>query len=211
MEFHLIFSFGSRYLRYNTKLMDSGKAAYKRSVQNILINRPMQREFTLVMLGIMMTAAFAVGIVINLTLGSLTDNAPTTISRTTLERIIFDANAQLVVISILIIFLAVIATGFFGVFFLHRIAGPVYRFRQVLKRMGSGEIPPEVRLRRKDFFKETADELNRVIHVLKEYESVSHKMDGLLIQLSKSVPSQPELSATIKEVHNHLASLKKSD
>ena len=191
--------------------MDSGKAAYKRSVQNILINRPMQREFTLVMLGIMMTAAFAVGIVINLTLGSLTDNAPTTISRTTLERIIFDANAQLVVISILIIFLAVIATGFFGVFFLHRIAGPVYRFRQVLKRMGSGEIPPEVRLRRKDFFKETADELNRVIHVLKEYESVSHKMDGLLIQLSKSVPSQPELSATIKEVHNQLASLKKSD
>ncbi|OGW86368.1 MAG: hypothetical protein A3C35_04375 [Omnitrophica bacterium RIFCSPHIGHO2_02_FULL_46_11] len=191
--------------------MDSGKAAYKRSVQNILINRPMQREFTLVMLGIMMTAAFAVGIVINLTLGNLTDNAPTTISRTTLERIIFDANAQLVVISILIIFLAVIATGFFGVFFLHRIAGPVYRFRQVLKRMGSGEIPPEVRLRRKDFFKETADELNRVIHVLKEYESVSHKMDGLLIQLSKSVPSQPELSATIKEVHNQLASLKKSD
>ena len=82
----------------------------KRSIQSVLIHRPMQREFTFVMLGIMMTAAFAVGMVINLTLGALTENAPITISRTTLERMIYDVNSQLVVSSILIIFLAVIAS-----------------------------------------------------------------------------------------------------
>lgn len=186
------------------------KSAYKRSAQNILINRPMQREFTLVLLGIMMAAAFAVGTVINITLGGLANNAPTTISRTTLERIVYDANSQLIVISVLIIFLSVIASGFFGVFFLHRVAGPVFRFRQVLKRMGSGEIPPEVHLRKRDFFKETAEELNRVIHVLKEYDTASQKVDGLLAQLSKGAVPQDQLNAKIKEIHSQLTHLKKS-
>ena len=91
--------------------MADEKASDKRSIQSVLINRPLQREFTLVMLAIMMTAAFAVGVVINFTLNGLTENAPSMISRTILERMIFDANSQLVVSSILIIFIAVIVTG----------------------------------------------------------------------------------------------------
>ena len=189
--------------------MADEKGAEKRSIKNVLINRPMQREFTLVMLAIMMTAAFAVGIIINLTLSALTEDAPATISRTTLERLVFEANSQLVVSSILIIFVAVIATGFFGVFFLHRVAGPVYRFRQVLKRMGSGEIPGEVHLRQRDFFKETAEELNRVIILLKEFASTSQKIDVLLTQIP--VESLPEnLRTKLGEVQNSLTRLKKS-
>lgn len=191
--------------------MDEPKSGReKRSIQSVLINRPLQREFTLVMLAIMMSAAFAVGMVINFTLGKLTENAPTTISRLTLERLVFDANSQLVVSSILIIFIAVIATGFFGVFFLHRVAGPVYRFRQVLKKMGSGEIPGDVRLRKRDFFKETADELNRVIQLLRELDNTSKKMDQVLTQLPKeSLPA--DLSNKIREIHNSLAHLRRLD
>ena len=189
--------------------MTANKSSDKRSIQNVLINRPLQREFTLVMLAIMMTAAFSVGMVINLTLSGLTENAPITISRTTLERMILDANSQLVVSSILIIFLAVIATGFFGVFFLHRVAGPVYRFRQVLKRMGSGEIPGDVQLRRRDFFKETADELNRVIHLLREFEKTSQKIDTLLTQIPKEALPQGA-STKLDEIQNTLSRLRKS-
>ncbi len=191
--------------------MDESKTGReKRSIQSVLINRPLQREFTLVMLGIMMSAALSVGMIINFTLGSLTENAPTTISRTTLERMVFDANSQLVVSSILIIFIAVIATGFFGVFFLHRVAGPVHRFRQVLKKMGSGQIPSEVQLRKRDFFKETADELNRVIGLLRELDSTSQKIDSVLAQLPKdTLPA--ELNIKIKDIHNALSHLRKLD
>ncbi len=191
--------------------MDEAKSGReKRSIQSVLINRPLQREFTLVMLAIMMSAAFAVGMVINFTLGSLTENAPTTISRLTLERLVFDANSQLVVSSILIIFIAVIATGFFGVFFLHRVAGPVHRFRQVLKKMGSGEIPGEVQLRKKDFFKETADELNRVIQLLRELDITSQKIDRVLTQLPKdALPA--DLNSKIRDIHATLAHLRKLD
>jgi len=188
--------------------MTAQASSDKRSIQNVLINRPLQREFTLVMLGIMMTAAFAVGMVINYTLNGLTENAPSSISRTTLERMIFDANSQLVVSSILIIFIAVIATGFFGVFFLHRVAGPVYRFRKVLERIASGEIPGEVQLRRSDFFKETAEELNRVIQLLKRVDNTSQKIDSLLTQIpEQSLPK--DLSTKIHEIHNTLVQLKK--
>jgi len=181
----------------------------KRSIQSVLIHRPMQREFTFVMLGIMMTAAFAVGMVINLTLGALTENAPITISRTTLERMIYDVNSQLVVSSILIIFLAVIATGLFGVFFLHRVAGPVYRMGQVLKRMGGGEIPNEVHLRKRDFFKETAEELNRVIQLLRELDDKSKTIDRLLDQIPKgSLPSDAVVK--IDSIHKTISQLRKS-
>ncbi len=189
--------------------MTAFSASDKRSIQSVLINRPLQREFTLIMLGIMMTAAFAVGMVINYTLSGLTDNAPATISKTTLERMIFDANSQLVVSSILIIFVAVIATGFFGVFFLHRVAGPVYRFRKVLERMGSGEIPGEVQLRRRDFFKETAEELNRVIQLLKEVDTTSQKIGALLNQIPNEKLPQ-DLSSKINEIRATLTQLRKA-
>ena len=188
---------------------ESGKSQYKRSVQSVLIHRPMQREFTFVMLAIMMTAATAVGIVIHKTLSTLTEDAPATISRTTLERMIYDANSQLVVTSILIIFLAVIATGLFGIFFLHRVAGPVYRMGQVLKRMGGGEIPNEVQLRRRDFFKETAEELNRVIHLLREFDDKSKTVDQLLTQIPKNALS-PDVSSKIDNIHKTLSQLRKT-
>jgi methyl-accepting chemotaxis protein len=181
----------------------------KRSIQSVLIHRPMQREFTFVMLGIMMTAAVAVGMVIHQTLSQLTEDAPATITRTTLERMVYDANSQLVVTSILIIFLAVIATGLFGVFFLHRVAGPVYRMGQVLKRMGGGEIPSEVHLRQKDFFKETAEELNKVIQLLRELDDKSKTIDQLLTQIPKNSLSR-DMEAKIDNIHKTIMQLRKS-
>ena len=65
--------------------MTPTSAGHKRSIQNVLINRPMQREFTLVMLAIMMTAACAVGVLIHFSLKGLTEDAPSTISRLALE------------------------------------------------------------------------------------------------------------------------------
>ncbi|MBI4395328.1 MAG: hypothetical protein HY583_03915 [Candidatus Omnitrophica bacterium] len=190
--------------------MADNRPSDKRSIQNILINRPMQREFTLVMLGIMTAAAIAVGMVINFTLNGITEGAPQTISRTTLEQMIFDANAQLVVSSILIIFIAVIVTGFFGVYFLHRIAGPVYRFGQVLRRMGTGEIPSTVQLRRRDFFKETAEELNKVIQLLRDVDSTSQKLENLITHIPEDTLT-PEVRTKIQEIHSTLAHLRKSD
>lgn len=182
------------------------QTANKRSIQNVLINRPLQREFTLAMLTIMMTAAIVVGLMIHSSFRDMMQGVPATISKTTFEQMILDANSQLVVSSILIIFLAVIATGFFGVFFLHRVAGPVYRFHRVLQRLGQGELLNEIQLRRGDFFTETADSLNLVIKLLKRRAANAKVLDELLGRLSKENLSS-ELKGQIQAAHGELRSL----
>ncbi len=52
----------------------------------------------------------------------------------------------------------VIAVGmfFYTLLLSHRIAGPIYRINEVLRKMAEGEYPETVTLRRKDFFRDTA-------------------------------------------------------
>jgi len=176
--------------------------ANKRSVRNILINRPLQREFTISLIAIMMAAGVIVGVMIHMTLGGLTEGAPRTLSRFALERMLADVNAQLVMGTLLVIFLAVILTGFFGVFFLHRVAGPVYRFNVVLKQMARGEVPREIKLRQRDFFKETAMSLNEVILVLKRHEGASKRLETLIERQGLS----SEASAELREIQKTLSS-----
>ena len=180
----------------------------KRSIRNVLINRPLQREFTVVLISIMMTAGFIVGVMIHFTMSHLIKDLPLTISRATLEEILLDTSSQLVVSSILIIFLAVIATGFIGVFFLHRVAGPVYRFGQVLKRMSHGEIPGEIHLRPRDFFKETADEINLVIQLLKERDGAARQIDDAVKNISDAnLPA--DATDKIRQIRSGVSQLRK--
>lgn len=184
------------------------RASDKRSIKNVLINRPLQREFTLVIIAIMMTAALFVGTFIRLRLLEMSQGIPLSVSRSMLERLLSDISTELVAGSILIIFLAVIATGFLGVFFLHRVAGPVYRFGQVMKRIAQGEIPNEIQLRPRDFFKETAEEINHVIRNLKRKDQTFQRLHEYLEVIDpEKVPS--ELKEKISQVRSTLKQLRK--
>jgi len=182
----------------------------RRSIRNILINRPLQREFTLSMIFIMVSAGFVVGVMIHMTLSSITEGAPQTISRLALERMIQDVNTQLIMGTLVVIFVTVIMTGIFGVFLLHRVAGPVYRFRQVLKKMSGGELPREIKLRERDFFKETAAELNQVIHLFRKYEQTSREISKIL-DGGKDKPLTNEEISKIKKLQSGLIQSKASD
>lgn len=50
----------------------------------------------------------------------------------------------------------------------HRMAGPVFRIRRVLREMAEGDISGEVRLRKKDEFKHLAEEVDNLKSVLRE-------------------------------------------
>jgi methyl-accepting chemotaxis protein len=136
-------------------------------------------------------AGFFVAVLIRISLLETLKDLPSTISRSVYEQLITDASSQVVAGSILIIFLAVIATGFLGVFFLHRVAGPVYRFGQVMKRIVHGELPNEVTLRPRDFFKDTAEDLNKIIRFLKKRDAAIQKVQDCLNDINHEVlPSE---------------------
>ncbi len=178
----------------------------RRSVKSVLINRPLQKEFTLAMIFIMAGAGVIVGLLIHFTLLRIIESSPNTVSRLALEAMLLDASSELVVGTILVLFSAVILTGFFGVFFLHRVAGPVYRFRQVLKEIANGGIPQDIKLRDKDFFKDTAEELNRMLRVLRRYDESAKQVEILLADdRFKQLP--PDLTQKISETKGILSSL----
>jgi len=45
----------------------------------------------------------------------------------------------------------------------HRFAGPMYRFQDTVKRLAAGEDVPPIRLRKRDFWKEFAADLNSLM------------------------------------------------
>lgn len=58
--------------------------------------------------------------------------------------------------------LSLAAVYFLIVYHSHRIAGPVYRFAQALKKISEGDLTQQVKLRKHDFLQELGIEINRL-------------------------------------------------
>jgi len=67
-----------------------------------------------------------------------------------------------------------------SVFFIHRIAGPIYRFGAIFKTMLEGRFDIRARLRRHDYLKPEADALNGVLTELEErVQRVERRLLGI--------------------------------
>lgn len=168
----------------NTASSNAASKKYKRSVRNILVHKPMQREFSFVLIALLMISTFAVGWVIHHTIH---DAAFGTngyrFGKVSPYEILSDVSYQLLVRVSAILILTLVVIAVFGIFFLHRVAGPVFRFRKTLMRLNDGEIPHPVQLREGDFFSETASEVNRLIQRTKfeteRYAQIKQKVDQM--------------------------------
>jgi hypothetical protein len=54
-----------------------------------------------------------------------------------------------------------------GLFFSHRIVGPLFRFKQVFRSVAAGEVPRGVHLREKDYLRPEARELGKMLTSLR--------------------------------------------
>lgn len=85
---------------------------------------------------------------------------------------VFDQINFLLLVRISILFVVVfIINVLFGLFYLHRLIGPLVRIRSVLSEIADGRIPAhDVVLRKGDFPTDVAEELSRAIHKIREYK-----------------------------------------
>lgn len=137
-----------------------------RSKKNILIHPTLQREFALLMFVTIFSAGFFVVGIIHFTLNDLIRGLPDRVPKALLQTIIEDAGSRMALSSLAIIFFAVIVAGVFAILFLHRIAGPVYRFHKTIADLADGKSPEKIKIRKNDFFVETEEEINRLIDTL---------------------------------------------
>lgn len=181
--------------------------AYKRKLRSVLIHKPMQREFTLVVISLLIISALTIAYVIRHTLHEAMMGGGYRFGKISAYEVMSDVSYSLVVRVSLVLFVTIMVIAVFGVFFLHRIAGPVYRFRAILRRISKGELPDEFKLREGDYFTETADDLNFVLQMLRERKQRIGMLQKRLeeaLQKHGSSPIASDLKA-IKDDLNKLA------
>ena len=176
------------------------KRPYKRQLRNILIHRPMQREFTLILLALLMVSALAIGFVIHDTIREAALGGGFRFGKINPYEVLAEVRYQLIARIAVILAVTMVIAGIFAIFFLHRVAGPVYRFRQSLLRLNQGEYPPTIRLREGDFFGETAEEINKLMEKWREDRNKILTVRKKVDQILSNRAANPELSQSAKEI-----------
>lgn len=134
-----------------------GNIAYKRKIH--VIDRQLQYRTIAIFLFIVLVAFLIVALsLILFSLASLRENG--------LQRL--ESIFAVVLINDLVVMVLIAA---FGIFYTHRIAGPVYRMVQDISRALGGEKGVQIKLRRHDNFEDLAENINRLLAKLEDKRS----------------------------------------
>ncbi|MBI4001945.1 MAG: methyl-accepting chemotaxis protein [Nitrospira defluvii] len=99
------------------------------------------------------------------------------------------------------VFVASILLAVHGVFFSHRIAGPLYRFRQIFREVARGDLMVRTSIRKGDYLHAEAECLSAMVSALRDkigsIESCHQEMNVVMDSLKQAVErgSMPEVEA----------------
>jgi nitrogen fixation/metabolism regulation signal transduction histidine kinase len=93
--------------------------------------------------------------------------------------------------------LLVVAVGLLGIVFTHKVAGPIFKMKRLLRQVGSGKLVVRERLRRGDELQHFFEAFERMVEDLRARQMAEiSKVDRILSQLSDA----PLSSRGLKEV-----------
>ncbi len=128
---------------------------------------------------------------------------------------IFVKTSELLLIPLIIL---TIIFSIVGVFYSHKIAGPLFRVKRICDELARGNLNQIVKFRKGDEFHDVADALNKVINGLKtliiEDKEIVEKILHIINKLKNDLESQKDLKKdvriTIDELDKIVKELKKS-
>ena len=182
---------------------------YKRQVRSIIIHRPMQREFSFMLIALFMVASAAVAWVIHQTIRDAAFGGGFYFGKVNPFEILSDVSYKIIIRVTLVLILTLIIIGVYGVVFLHRVAGPVYRFRQTLLKVNRGEMPPDIKLREGDFFHEMASDINVILRRLRAEQGKLSELKEKVSDFQRNAPSEA-VRQKAEEIKEALDSFSKS-
>lgn len=104
--------------------------------------------------------------------------------------------------------LTAIVTSIVVLLMTHRVAGPMYRFEKCAQKVGSGDLSPDLSIRKKDQFQSLVGAFNKMTNDLNagllEVIGVSEKLDSLIEELSDSSDNEILLKEDIKKILTEL-------
>lgn len=175
--------------------------------RNYFINKAFQSEFILKFCGIVAIGCVVFGLVLYMfssrTLTTSFENSRLVVKSTAdyiLPGLLFGG--------IMVGLLTAIVTSIVVVLMTHRVAGPMYRFEKYAQQIGSGELSPDLKIRRKDQFQNLVMAFNNMTNGLNaglmQVIGVSEKLDGLIEKLSGASGNEILLKEDIKKILSEL-------
>ena len=143
-------------------MTDMDHPQHRRKATSLFIHKEMQREFSFVLIVLLILSSFFVALTIHYTIqhAAFGDQA-LQFGKVNPYEVISQVSYQIVTRVTSILLFTLFAIALYGIKFLHRVAGPVYRCRKTLIVLNQGKIPERIHLRTGDFFQELAEEINR--------------------------------------------------
>jgi methyl-accepting chemotaxis protein len=135
--------------------------------RRILINKPLQFVFSGITIYFILIVIIVVGgLTYFITLNTILSQLEIENKFINAYEIVKNINILLLKRTGFLILLLIILVFYLEVRFLHRIAGPLYRIEKTLKEISEGKDVEPIKLRKKDFYKTLADEVNKVIEYI---------------------------------------------
>jgi len=91
--------------------------------------------------------------------------------------------------------LLVLFIGLFGIYFTHKVAGPIFKMKRLLRQVGEGNLTIEGRLRRGDELQDFFDAFTEMIAGLRKFESKQlAELEGAMSALARGENDDAVLS-----------------
>lgn len=144
-----------------------GKTRYKRRLRNYLINSRFQlAAAAFIILSLMVGVVLAIIVGRQTVLRTYVSSDINVTGPEGFRAFLDHLSDRITVMTAVVLMTWIGIVAAISVVYLHRIAGPIYRFQQVLKQIGRGHVPPPFHLRKKDFFRDVAADFNSALSIL---------------------------------------------
>ncbi len=185
--------------------------------KNYFINKPFQAEFILKFCGVVALGAIFFGVILygisSRTLTTSFENSRLVVKSTAdylLPGLLFGG--------LIVGLLTAIVASIIVLLMTHRLVGPIYRFEKYAQKIGSGELSPDLKIRKKDQFQNLVNTFNKMASNLNtgllEVIAVSERLDSLIEKLSGDsigeVPLKEDIAKILSELRKDKKDLRKA-
>ena len=100
-----------------------------------------------------------------------------------------------------------------SMYFMHRIAGPLYRFATLFRSIGAGRLHQRARLRKHDYLRREAQDFNAMLDYLEQNIELLHRQGLLVTQTYEDTvrpiqqQSSPELNTALRTLETDISRL----
>ncbi len=183
----------------NLKREKKMEKKYKRHIY--IINKSFQFKYLFIIIGVMLVTVVSVSFTTFYIIWSNVIKEYFFIPEASKKLVnIFIKTSELLIIPIIIL---LVIFSLIGIFYSHKIAGPLFRVKRICDELAKGNLNQHVKFRKGDEFHDIAESLNKVINglksLVKENRQIIDRIFLITQKLKNDLNTQKDLKSDVKD------------